>query len=1094
MLCGTCKRQIADDAVFCPHCDAPVEGAEECTDYTYEAFISYRHRKLDRSAAKRLQRFLEGFRIPKNLAQGRTEKRLGKLFRDEDELPTADSLPDLIQDALLRSRYLVVVCSPNAVESLWVQREVEMFASMHGRHRILLLLVEGEPEESFPPLLRHRVVVAPDGTESLVEEEPLAADFRAASRKKPNVEALRIAATLIGCSFDDLRQRMRLRRMRTIALAAGIVAVVAVSFGAFSLYQQAQIQANHRASQFHESELLAAEAEELLAQGDRYQAIQVALRALPASSSDDSRPFVPAASLVLQRALELYPSSGVWTSDYSLLLPSDNNYSVEDDGCLVTITSAEDAVVRTVALGEELYTIKKEDMLFSPNATYTTLNSLTEQNNYLVTSCGNTLTCFQASTGKRLWQKEVKGTAYRVRVGDDVMTALCTADPTSKTGARTNVSLVMYRLSDGKVLQSHALDDLDSGEWDLIGESDSGDTIVCGSDDRRLVTLDSSGAYHSTKVTADVVLDAVFSGDTLFVVSSVESRYLVSGSVTVEAFDSVLNRIWEHEDSVSELWDTEGQAQRGSVGISGVRAHDDGADDIVVSLGSDVVILDTETGAALNRTLFDAAILDCYTELDGVLIAVLSDGKMNIVTERNGKLYTVSEQMTTHNLTRAQILPISGVGVYVVGKSIAPAKIAVFHYGDSPVARAAAEKADWLPETAKIVADNNQVAMVDGGDVSILNPETLKPAFTVPRKSLPGSSADADLSVMFANADTAYAWAKAESGERDIVLYRISREGETGSVDATVAIDNAFAGKYRDDSVEGHLHIGIDGNLMWRADDRIVLLDGESLTVTGEVPASSGCGIDFICDGANTVLLCECADDYSSQVGRFRLVDKETGQDIMSDLDGYSYIVPLSLVADILSTDYYTNVATNSPLAFDKASDRVAISCSDGCVRVFNLADGSLVWESAEVSPHLAFMLFTASGDLLVQGEDGHCLLIAGEDGTIAGSTRISLPTLTKCVKDTGSFVYVTYQRTSSMSSGGIAMISVDRDSFGPLVDMPKGVAVDKHGVSYLADNYGYELYSLYPMDFDVVVAIATKLCEGHELTAAESALYQVEE
>ena len=49
-----------------------------------------------------------------------------------------------ILDALQHSRSLVVICSKATRESIWVQREVETFASYHGRDRILIALAEGE--------------------------------------------------------------------------------------------------------------------------------------------------------------------------------------------------------------------------------------------------------------------------------------------------------------------------------------------------------------------------------------------------------------------------------------------------------------------------------------------------------------------------------------------------------------------------------------------------------------------------------------------------------------------------------------------------------------------------------------------------------------------------------------------------------------------------------------------------------------------------------------------------------------------------------------------------------------------------------------
>ena len=225
MNCPCCGHTLVEDAAFCPWCDASVPGGPRYDDYVYEAFISYRHLPLDHQVAERVQRSVEGFVIPKPLRAKAGRDRLGKLFRDEDELPTATSLPDQIGDALKRSRMLIVICSPKTRESAWVQREVELFASYHGRSRIRIALAAGEPDESFPELLLHRTVVAEDGSVTLVEEEPLAADFRDLSRKHVATERLRIVASLIGCGYDDLRHRMRARRQRLVLAASALISV-----------------------------------------------------------------------------------------------------------------------------------------------------------------------------------------------------------------------------------------------------------------------------------------------------------------------------------------------------------------------------------------------------------------------------------------------------------------------------------------------------------------------------------------------------------------------------------------------------------------------------------------------------------------------------------------------------------------------------------------------------------------------------------------------------------------------------------------------------------------------------------------------------
>lgn len=88
----------------------------------------------------------------------------------------------------------------------------------HGRGKILTVLVEGEPEESFPEeLLFEDEIVKENGVHSVHRKavEPLAADIRAKSKRQMcallETELLRIIAPIFGLEYDDLRQRHRER-------------------------------------------------------------------------------------------------------------------------------------------------------------------------------------------------------------------------------------------------------------------------------------------------------------------------------------------------------------------------------------------------------------------------------------------------------------------------------------------------------------------------------------------------------------------------------------------------------------------------------------------------------------------------------------------------------------------------------------------------------------------------------------------------------------------------------------------------------------------------------------------------------------------
>ena len=152
----------------------------------YNAFISYRHCEPDKSIAKALHRKLENYRIPKELREKLGRDVIGRVFRDEAELPVTDSLSEAILDALRNTEYLIVICSPRLKLSAWCMKEIEIFTKLHGKKKILPVLIEGEPEDSFPETFFYEDVEQkdPDGNTVTVrmEKEPLAADCRGGHR------------------------------------------------------------------------------------------------------------------------------------------------------------------------------------------------------------------------------------------------------------------------------------------------------------------------------------------------------------------------------------------------------------------------------------------------------------------------------------------------------------------------------------------------------------------------------------------------------------------------------------------------------------------------------------------------------------------------------------------------------------------------------------------------------------------------------------------------------------------------------------------------------------------------------------------------
>jgi len=234
-----------------------VSDMESKTEFKYWAFISYSH--TDAAWAKWLHKTLERYRVPRRLVGRATERgcnvprRIFPVFLDREELPGSSDLGQNIKEALRQSRYLIVICSPQSAASLWVNEEIRLFKAMGGEHRILPLIIEGEPNagdkpecrqpECFPAALRFHVDA--QGQITTERAEPVAADARHDHDGRQNSK-LKLLAGILGVNYDELKQRERRRRfLRTVEWIAASFLILLAGFGMFQ-WQEARKQALSR--------------------------------------------------------------------------------------------------------------------------------------------------------------------------------------------------------------------------------------------------------------------------------------------------------------------------------------------------------------------------------------------------------------------------------------------------------------------------------------------------------------------------------------------------------------------------------------------------------------------------------------------------------------------------------------------------------------------------------------------------------------------------------------------------------------------------------------------------------------------------------
>lgn len=272
---------------------------DEAAAPRYAGFISYSQK--DKAWAMRIHRALERYRLPVGLPEGpRPGRKLGRFFRDDDELAGAPSLGAALEGAIAESAALIVICSPNSARSKWVDAEIRKFKSRGREARVFAVIVAGRPdaeapeERCFPPSLLRRVDA--NGNLTAEADEPLAPN--AAKDSFPRLVA-RLAAGLVGIDFDTLWQREKRRRSRRRILA-GAAACVAAIAAAAGVYMVREAEMRQLAEQ---SARLAGQAQAAMDAGRRSDAIAFLDAALPASLENPERPVVPEALAALRRAM-----------------------------------------------------------------------------------------------------------------------------------------------------------------------------------------------------------------------------------------------------------------------------------------------------------------------------------------------------------------------------------------------------------------------------------------------------------------------------------------------------------------------------------------------------------------------------------------------------------------------------------------------------------------------------------------------------------------------------------------------------------------------------------------------------------------------
>ncbi len=188
----------------------------------YDAFISYSHE--DEPLARRLSRRIRSYRPPR---QVQTDKRKLTVFRDVERFTASPDLAGALTERVTASRRLILLASPDAAKSPYVDQELRQFAAANGIDNLIVVLCRGTPAEAIPPSLRE------------ANREPLYIDLRPRgqglwSRSSFNGESLRIIAALLGVDYSELRREDEKRHVRRRnGLISATVLTAALLWSAF---------------------------------------------------------------------------------------------------------------------------------------------------------------------------------------------------------------------------------------------------------------------------------------------------------------------------------------------------------------------------------------------------------------------------------------------------------------------------------------------------------------------------------------------------------------------------------------------------------------------------------------------------------------------------------------------------------------------------------------------------------------------------------------------------------------------------------------------------------------------------------------------
>lgn len=231
-------------------------------------------------------------------------------------MPVAPDVEEYLFEQLDASEYLIVLCSPGAVESVWVSKEIRHFLETSGRDRMLTVMTDGDPDVILSQLMPN---IQPNYLN-------LIGSTSADIKQNPETLFLPLCAKLIGCRPSELSNRHMKRKMRkmlfwTIGIAAALLALTWT--GLQFQEKERELARQREQTKQRESEIIINGAEEQLESGERAAAMEVAVQVL----DEEDRPYCATAEKLLISAMDVFHTEQLETMIPAMVLEHVNPVS-----------------------------------------------------------------------------------------------------------------------------------------------------------------------------------------------------------------------------------------------------------------------------------------------------------------------------------------------------------------------------------------------------------------------------------------------------------------------------------------------------------------------------------------------------------------------------------------------------------------------------------------------------------------------------------------------------------------------------------------------------------------------------------------------